>query len=128
VEEVGRFRPDLVPQVLSPREIEANLREFPCRQKQLERTAVIFSAKESLYKCLHPLTQLPLEFHDIEVVLYDCSASFEIKLQAQTGRFGSALVGRYAVKGDLVATAMTLSCAARLPESPATATANEPLI
>jgi phosphopantetheine--protein transferase-like protein len=112
VEEMGRFRTDLTQRILSAREIEANLLESS-NQERLARMALIFSAKESLYKCLNPLTRAQLGFHDVEVVLRDGSAELEIRLQARAGEFdaGYTFVGRYAVRGDLVATAVTLSSA-----------------
>lgn len=31
------------------------------------RAMIVFSAKESVYKCWHPLTKRPLDFHDVEI-------------------------------------------------------------
>lgn len=110
VEQVDRFRSDHARQLMSFREIDANLRGLS-HQRQLARTAVIFSAKESLYKCLYPLTQAPLEFHDVEVVLQGNSSIFEVALQIPAGRFeaGCRLVGRYGIKAGHVATAVIIS-------------------
>ncbi len=109
VEEAQRFPSDLANYVLSPRETEANLHQLHDRQR-LERMAIIFSVKESVYKCLFPLGGRPLAFHDVEIIVCDRSASFEGHLLASAETFdaGHRFFGRYAIQGDYVATTVTL--------------------
>ena len=107
VEEAQRFPSDLARYVLSPREIEANLH---LDQQRLERMAIIFSAKESFYKCTFPLVCAPLAFHDVEIIVDDRSTSFEGRLLTSVEPFdaGHRFIGRYTVQGDYVATTVTL--------------------
>ena len=41
-------------------------------------TAVIFSAKESIYKCLYPLTRVFMDFKDVELTLHAKALAFEV--------------------------------------------------
>ena len=63
----GELEPALVPLVCLPSEIEA-LRALP-RLTSGEGAKLVFSAKESAYKCWFPLVHRFLEFHDVEVEL-----------------------------------------------------------
>jgi len=110
IEEVRRFRPDLTPHFLSSFEIETDLEGLP-HQQQLEHAAVIFSAKESLYKCLYPLTHTRIAFHDVEAPLDPVCARFHLRLAVPIGPFGAdhRFAGRYVVKSNRVATAVLLS-------------------
>ena len=128
VEQVASFRPEIARLVLTASEIAVNLNSLPS-ERQLTGSAVIFSAKESLYKCLHPLTRAWLGFGDVEVRLDVCSRTFELRLLRSTGPFSAndIFVGRYAVDEGRVATALMLAPAAMLPalshqmdESPST--------
>lgn len=66
--EVGtELEPSLVPFVCLPQEIEA-LRALPGLTPG-EGAKLVFSAKESAYKCYFPLVHHFLEFHDVEIVL-----------------------------------------------------------
>ncbi len=109
VEEAQRFPSDLARYVLSARETEANLHQL-LDQQRLERMAIIFSAKESFYKCLFPLGGAPLAFHNVEIIVNDRSASFEGHLLTSAEPFdaGHRFIGRYAIQGGYVATTVTL--------------------
>jgi enterobactin synthetase component D / holo-[acyl-carrier protein] synthase len=109
LEEMQRFPSDLARYVLSPREIEANLHQLRDQQR-LERMAIIFSAKESFYKCLFPLVCAPLAFHNVEIIVDDRSTGFEGRLLTATEPFdaGHRFIGRYAIQGGYVATTVTL--------------------
>ncbi|HKX16644.1 MAG TPA: 4'-phosphopantetheinyl transferase superfamily protein [bacterium] len=109
VEDVTRFRPALLPRVLSPREFDA--RPFGTTGEQRQRSAaVMFSAKESLYKSLRTLSGTRLHFHDSAITLDPGSQGFEAGLLVPAAPFapGHRFTGRFAFGGRLVATAIAL--------------------
>jgi 4'-phosphopantetheinyl transferase EntD len=69
---------------------------------------ILFSAKESVYKCQYPITTKFLGFHAVEVELDD--GSFRAVFQQEAGEFrpGDVMSGRYLVEEGLVATACEL--------------------
>ncbi len=117
VEEIARLRLQIAPQILTSGEIETELQALP-RCRQLARAVILFSAKESLYKCLHPLTGARLSFHDAEVKVDARSSTFDVALRTSAGSFaaGQSFVGRYAVRENLVATAVTVAAGSELPD------------
>ena len=75
---------------------------------------VLFSAKESLYKCYFPLARSFLGFRDAEIRLDPDSASFTARLlrDAVPSALGArAFRGRYRVEDAHVVTAITLTAA-----------------
>jgi enterobactin synthetase component D len=76
-----------------------------------ERATIVFSAKESLYKCLYPLARVFFDFTDAEV---DCSARegvFRARLLRDLGSGfarGSEFEGRYAVAEGHVHTVLEI--------------------
>jgi 4'-phosphopantetheinyl transferase EntD len=79
-------------------------------------SALVFSAKEALYKCQFPLTREMLEFHDVELAV-DQTAGFpgptgEVRAHFRAGTAAHdlpPLAARYALAGDLVVTAAFLA-------------------
>ncbi|MBW2629959.1 MAG: 4-phosphopantetheinyl transferase [Deltaproteobacteria bacterium] len=69
---------------------------------------ILFSAKESVYKCQYPITTNFLGFHAVEVEIGE--GSFRAVFQQQSGEFhpGDVMSGRYLVEEGLVATACEL--------------------
>jgi len=69
---------------------------------------ILFSAKESVYKCQYPITSKFLGFHAVEVELGE--ESFRAVFQQEAGEFkpGDVMTGRYLVEDGLVATACEL--------------------
>lgn len=69
---------------------------------------ILFSVKESVYKCQYPLTTKFLGFHAVEVELDD--GAFRAVFQQEAGQFrpGDVMSGRYLVEEGLVATACEL--------------------
>ena len=69
---------------------------------------VVFSAKESVYKCQYPLTQQFLGFHAVQVEIED--GSFRAVFQQPAGKIepGYVMTGRYLVEDGLVASACEL--------------------
>ena len=109
VEDVTRFRPALLPRLLSPREMEAC--PFGTAADLRRRSAALmFSAKESLYKGLRTLSGTRLDFHDCAVTLDPASGVFQADLLVAAAPFsdGHRFTGRFALGGGLVATAIVL--------------------
>jgi 4'-phosphopantetheinyl transferase EntD len=90
--------------VCTPKEIDW-LRELP---EPGLTGKVLFSAKESVYKCQYPLTNEFLGFHAVEVEIGD--GTFRAVFQQGAGEFqpGDMISGRYLVEEGLVATACEL--------------------
>ncbi len=106
IEDTGRFKPELVRRILTPREVAANLRGAAD-----PRATLMFSAKEALHKCLHPLAGTTLRFHDAEVTLDPCGSRFAIRLAVAAGPFpaGHAFAGTSAMTPDRHAAAIFIS-------------------
>lgn len=69
---------------------------------------ILFSAKESVYKCQYPLTMQFLGFQAVEIQLAD--GEFEAEFRQEAGEFrpGRVVRGRYLVEDGLVASACEL--------------------
>ena len=69
---------------------------------------ILFSTKESVYKCQYPLTSQFLGFHAVEVELDD--GEFEAVFRQQAGELlpGDVIRGRYLVEDGFVASACEL--------------------
>ncbi|HEY5658418.1 MAG TPA: 4'-phosphopantetheinyl transferase superfamily protein, partial [Myxococcota bacterium] len=75
---------------------------------------VLFSAKESLYKCYYPLTHRFLGFRDAEVHFDPARASFTARLrrdETPPALGAREFRGRFRVEGGHVVTAVTLTAA-----------------
>ena len=74
-----------------------------------EITTLFFSAKESMYKCLHPLTSRFMDFKDLEIVGIDRTGQrLEVRVMDTpdfAGYSGLVLGVRYAIVNGLVFTA-----------------------
>ncbi len=101
--------PELTRRICTPAEV-AHLASLP----PLERTSwvrVVFSAKESFYKCYFPLTRHFLGFHDVDVQIDPAAGRFRVALVAPgapsaCGRRGFS--GRFRVDPERVVTALAL--------------------
>jgi 4'-phosphopantetheinyl transferase EntD len=66
----------------------------------------VFCAKEAFYKCQYPVTETFLEFHDVEVKIFDDERRFVARVLAPPARVAEArateLTGRIAYDGDRV--------------------------
>ena len=103
--------------------LEKSVKELVCTEKEKQWIAntppligpdlakIIFSAKESLYKCLFPLTRKPLDFMDFQVVLNTQTDEFDVELyneQAAECVKQYNLTGRYFCSEDFVFTGVEL--------------------
>jgi 4'-phosphopantetheinyl transferase EntD len=107
IEELGRLSFGSAARVLSSAELDATER------RSLDADAcrtVMFSAKESIYKCLYPLVLRYIDFDEAEIALGDegrLEARLAPALEAQLPA-ASRLVGRYRVSSESVLTTMML--------------------
>ena len=109
IEVCTRFQRALLLRILTPEELGAQIAGRDT-QPQQRRGAAIFSAKESLYKCLSAVTTVRLDFHDCVVEIEDSTSAFEAQILKPVGPFAERhrFVGKYIFAGDLVATAIIL--------------------
>ncbi len=79
---------------------------------EVEALTLLFSAKESLYKCLHPEVQRYFGFHDATIAALDIPTStFVARLETTLTDAlpaGFSLVGRFERRDDAVVTALAL--------------------
>lgn len=103
----GPLQPNLWERVLSSTEREWLFREPEAARGDLAK--LVFSAKESTYKCLYPLSRHFLEFHDVEIAL-SSGGEFRATLLVEAAPFhaGQTFTGRHVRRDGLVVTAMTL--------------------
>ncbi len=93
---------------------------WPCEQAlarhagcdRLEALTLVFSAKESIFKCLYPVVGRFFDFHDARVVEVDAaSRTFTVRLVktlAPDFAAGTILAGRFEIDGRLIHTGVTL--------------------
>ncbi len=114
-------------QICRPGEI-ARQRLLPCADSVPWGT-LLFSAKESAYKCYYAITRRALGLRDLEVTLHPESRSFSAALvrpDAPSAYGLRSFRGRYALTGGFVLTAVALTdgerrAASRAHRSPTTA-------
>ncbi|HEY8850833.1 MAG TPA: 4'-phosphopantetheinyl transferase superfamily protein [Gemmatimonadaceae bacterium] len=80
--------------------------------------SIVFSAKESIYKCLHPIVNEFFEFHDVSLVAVDLEQKvLRMKLARDIGQEflrGTAIESRFAVADDHVHTVTVIGTASEL--------------
>ncbi|MFZ1862638.1 MAG: 4'-phosphopantetheinyl transferase superfamily protein [Polyangiales bacterium] len=70
---------------------------------------ILFSAKESVYKCQYPITTTFLGFHAVEVQIGDGTFEAVFRQEVDGFRPGDVIHGRYLVEEGLVASACELA-------------------
>ena len=77
-----------------------------------EAFTLVFSAKEAVYKCLHPLVRRHFGFHDVRLTALDAAtAGFTVELVTTLTpewQSGTTLAGRFALDGSLLHTGVTV--------------------
>jgi len=112
VEVIGRVRPALLPRICTAAERDAlaSLRRER-GEGAIDWATLLFSAKESTYKCYFPLTRVPLGFHDVEIELVPAQGAFTARLLragAPAAAGARVFSGRYASDGKRVFSGVTL--------------------
>jgi 4'-phosphopantetheinyl transferase EntD len=106
------------------KELNPGVRRLICLPEEEERCArlpsgiswpaVVFSAKETVYKVWHPVVGSWLDFHDVQVELDPDAGVFTARIAparvdaAQVARPPALITGRFAADADLVRTAAVL--------------------
>ncbi|MDH4023164.1 MAG: 4'-phosphopantetheinyl transferase superfamily protein [Gammaproteobacteria bacterium] len=103
---------DLLGRICRPAEL-ARLRRGP---DTALRAKLVFSAKESVYKCLWPTTRQFLEFSDVEIVLEEPGENFRVVGWGPLRELSSAsLTGRYTRAARYIITAAYMEAACSAP-------------
>src|SRR5262249_32351290 len=109
----------LVQTICTPGEMDALPRTAAL--SEADWAAMVFSAKESFFKCLQPFRPRFLDFHDVEIVLEPERGSFRARLGRDIGlstALAGAMRGRFALGEGCVFTAVTLTGAERAEGHP----------
>ncbi len=112
-EKIGGVSRELWSYVLLPAEISW-LKRLPAPE-QAKVATLMFSAKEAFYKCQYEVTEQWLEFRDVTVQCYDWAlgwGSFAVRPAGSVRLFehdSNPVLGRFAIKDDLVLTAMAIA-------------------
>lgn len=117
IERIGRVTDRVLPRIATRREREWLARLAPVCE---EAATLLFSAKESVYKCLGRPLARPLGWHDVEIELDLQAGAFGVQVlltDVARGGVPARLEGRFALEAGYVATGLTLP----LPHSAATA-------
>lgn len=114
LERTDELQEELWPWFCTRSELE-RIRRLPSGQRQ-EHAALIFSAKECMYKYQYPLTRHWLDFPDVVIHLDERCQRFEACLEP-AGQGGGPVHygGRFAVWGQYVITALAIKPAGRTP-------------
>jgi 4'-phosphopantetheinyl transferase EntD len=109
IEENADLARDLWPEVLIPSEIDW-LSVQPAKSRgKLAR--LIFSAKESVYKCQFPLTRATFGFDALQIDIDQRAATFDATFLTRAGQFdvGDCLTGLFCQTDDYLITTATLA-------------------
>lgn len=108
IEETERFDLKVLPFVCTAGELARLSVLSPDEQRRAG--AVLFSAKESFFKCQYPMTRCWLNFHDVEVHTVPGSPHLSFTVLKEMGDLlsGSVFVGQQIVSDSAVATAVVL--------------------
>ncbi|MBL4579900.1 MAG: 4'-phosphopantetheinyl transferase superfamily protein, partial [SAR324 cluster bacterium] len=103
------------------RVVDFNIRRHVCVDKEREfleslpteqanrYLRIIFSAKESIFKCFFPISQTYLYFQDAEIIIDDKNSEFSFLLSKACNGITSAGFqhsGRFSIKDDLLLTSI----------------------
>jgi 4'-phosphopantetheinyl transferase EntD len=109
VELADPLRPAVAARVCRPGELESLAGVAPPPGSSWEK--IVFSAKESTYKCYYPLARTFLGFHDVEVRVWPETGAFRASLvreDAPSAAGARVFHGRFACDGSRVFSGVTL--------------------
>ncbi len=109
VEPDGPLEPELWPRICTPRERESLLQGDA--ESSGRRARLVFSAKESVYKCVYVYVRRVLGFHEVEIELDFARRRFAVSFADDVRAripAGSVLSGAFALHGHHILTGATL--------------------
>jgi 4'-phosphopantetheinyl transferase EntD len=109
VEYVGQVKRDIWKHFCNQQELSW-INSLPINDQQ-KIAALIFSAKECLYKCQYPISKRWLNFHDVTISANSNKNEFEARFLVDAGKCfkkGTCLKGKYLISNGYVFTGMTL--------------------
>lgn len=98
------LQPELWPHVLQAEELDWLYAQSI--ESRMAMAAVIFSAKESFYKCQYPVSKRWLDFHDVSIEI--AKESFVVRFPVDIDGFKNPVRGRYVQTGGIVVTALAV--------------------
>jgi phosphopantetheine--protein transferase-like protein len=107
IETIDRVSIRIARKILTPLEMEW----VNASEEAQKRLALLFSAKETIFKCVAPIYGKRLGFHDTEITHVTEESSFEVKLDKKISAvmpYCSTLTGRYFIHEGEVFTGMVL--------------------
>jgi enterobactin synthetase component D len=107
IETINRISSDILKRIITDTEKEQL--EKKDKQKAQEYSALIFSAKEAIYKALSKLYNKTLRFKDVSIIPKEDSTKFEIELNEELNPFlnNAHPFCRYFIHEDDIFTAIT---------------------
>lgn len=106
-EEIGAVSRDLWPVLFTPAEIRL-LESLP-RKEQLEMATVLFSAKESFYKCGSARSAGCAEFTDVEISVSGSTFTVHPIPPAASARSAQLSTGKYLIERNRVLTGIAIA-------------------
>jgi len=108
IEYLTSVLPEFVDRICGPSEL-VWLHALPSEDRQ-RAASLIFSAKEAVYKCVHPIVKEWLDFHDVAIVPDVAGGTFRSEFLVDYERFGkgSAVNGAFAFYKEYVCTAIVM--------------------
>jgi len=109
IEIIKRVSLNIAPKVMTEQELK--LIEGVSPHAAQETLALIFSAKESVYKCLYPVCRKRLDFHDAVIVPCAAQSGFKVHMSAallEEFPAFAVLSGKYSVHDGNVFTGLVL--------------------
>jgi 4'-phosphopantetheinyl transferase EntD len=101
VESLSVLEPEVIALILTPREL-GWLRTQPAHRRD-DLAVTVFCAKEAFYKCQYPVTEMFLEFGDVEIDLRQDDGTFAVRVLEPAWPLGTTrLEGRMAYESGRV--------------------------
>lgn len=111
VEDATRHSARLERWACTPAELRT-LRKLPAPAGSTGWSAIVFSAKEAVYKAVNPSTGIPLRFHDVELDFEPDAGTYTVRLVRAIegpGAWVERLTGRYAMADGHVLSSAVLA-------------------
>ena len=106
---ISRVKPELWDKICTP--IELNALNQCDNETAKINSALIFSAKESFYKCQYALTKTFIGFHDVEIAINLNDEIFTVTLKKDVGRYlriGQQFAGNFLIRDNLLVTGLLI--------------------